>query len=73
MDIDTQTHLENGGLVFKDKARHHPRVLSKETSNLKTPYYGIFEASALLFLSYTVLITEEECYVSVPLLIYVFE
>jgi hypothetical protein len=45
MDIDTQTHLENGGLGFKDKARHHPRVLSKETSNLKTPYYGIFEAS----------------------------
>jgi hypothetical protein len=62
MDIDTQTHLENGGLVFKDKARHHPRVLSKETSDLKTPYYGIFEASV-----------EEECYVSVPLLIYVFE
>lgn len=45
MDIDTQTHLENGGLGFKDKARHHPKVLSKETSNLKTPYYGIFEAS----------------------------
>lgn len=45
MDIDTQTHLDNGGLVFKDKARHHSRVLSKETSNIKTPYYGIFEAS----------------------------